>query len=103
MWAATAADTGTAGWGCARGVRFRFNAMTVWMPIASRPLILPDSRPSTETFAAAARLAPGTDPARATAAVQVNAQRVTAALEQLQLVEIEEAERDSAVQYQEVV
>ena len=56
----------------------RFKPMTVWMPVASRPLVVTGLDPAAATFAAVARLAPGTDYARATAAAQVIAQRATA-------------------------
>ena len=59
----------------------RFYAMTIWMPIANRPLIVPQLQPGTEVFTAAARLAPGMDMQRATAAVQVIAQRSVATID----------------------
>ena len=62
----------------------RYNAMTVWMPAASRPLVIPGVTPEAEAFRAAARLAPGMDRQRATAAVQVIGQRIVAAREQVQ-------------------
>jgi predicted permease len=59
--------------------------MKVWMPIASRPLVVPGRlQPGIRTFGAVARLAPGTDAQRATAAVQVIAERGTAAIERTQ-------------------
>ena len=60
----------------------RFEPMMVWMPIASRPLVLTGLVPAPETFSAAARLAPGTDARRATAAAEVIAQRVASGREQ---------------------
>ena len=61
-----------------------FSEMTVWMPLASRPLIVPGVRPHTEEFTAAARLASGADHRSATAAAQVIAQRVSAELDKAQ-------------------
>jgi predicted permease len=61
-----------------------FSEMMVWMPIASRTMIFPRARPGAAAFSAVARLAPGTDRQRATAAAEVIAQRVTAAAAQTQ-------------------
>jgi predicted permease len=58
-----------------------FKAMKVWMPIASRPLVIPGVNSEIETFGAAARLAPGMTPQQATAAVDIIAKRVTAAID----------------------
>ena len=61
-----------------------YGEMMVWMPTASRPVIFPRARPGAAAFSAAARLAPGTDHQRATAAAEVIAQRVAAATPQPQ-------------------
>jgi predicted permease len=62
----------------------RYDEMAVWMPMASRPLVVSGVKPRTENLAAAARLAPGTDRQRAIAAVDVIARRVTAVIEETQ-------------------
>ena len=55
--------------------------LTVWMPIASRPLLIPGVSSQPETFAVAARLAPGMTPQQATPAVDVIGKRAAAAIE----------------------
>jgi predicted permease len=57
------------------------DALTVWMPMATRPLIIPGVQSQVETFAAAARLAPGVTPQQATAATDIIGKRVTAELD----------------------
>src|SRR5687768_4065084 len=63
-----------------------YDPMTVWMPIASRPLVIPGAKigSQTETFAAAARLAPGMTPQQATPAVDVIGKRAAAAIDATQ-------------------
>jgi predicted permease len=58
-----------------------YDRMTVWMPIASRPIVIPGTKSQIEAFAAAARLAPGTTPQQATPAVDVIGKRAAAALD----------------------
>src|SRR5687767_2814536 len=58
-----------------------YDPMTVWMPIASRPLVIPGASSQIETFAAAARLAPGMTPQQATPAVDVVGKRAAAAID----------------------
>ena len=57
------------------------DAMTVFMPIASRPLVIPGVKSEVETFAAVARLAPGMTPQQATPAVDVIGKRAAAAID----------------------
>jgi predicted permease len=57
------------------------DAMTAWMPIASRPLVTPGAKSDIETFAVAARLAPGMTPQQATPAVDVIGKRAAAAID----------------------
>src|SRR5688500_3678281 len=63
-----------------------YDPMTVWMPIASRPLVIPGAKKGsqTETFAVAARLAPGMTPQQATPAVDVIGKRAAAAIDATQ-------------------
>ena len=58
-----------------------YDPMTVWMPIASRPLVITGANSQVETFAVAARLAPGMTPQQATPAVDVIGKRATAAID----------------------
>src|SRR5687768_1575950 len=58
-----------------------YDPMTVWMPIASRPLVITGASSQIETFAAAARLAPGVTPQQATPAVDVIGKRAAAAID----------------------
>jgi predicted permease len=51
------------------------------MPIASRPFLIPGVKSEIETFAAAARLAPGMTPQQATPAVDVIGKRAAAAID----------------------
>ena len=60
-----------------------YDPMTVWMPIASRPLVITGANSQIETFAAAARLAPGMTPQQATPAVDVIGKRVTAEIDRI--------------------
>ena len=55
--------------------------LTVWMPIASRPLLIAGAKSEIETFAAAGRLAPGVTAEQATAAVDVIGKRSAAAID----------------------
>ena len=48
-----------------------YDPMTVWIPIARRPLVITGANSQIETFAAAARLAPDMTPQQATPAVDV--------------------------------
>jgi predicted permease len=58
-----------------------YDPMTVWMPIASRPLVIPGVKSQVETFATVARLAPGVTPEQATAAADVIGKRAAAAID----------------------
>ena len=62
----------------------RYDEMGVWMPMASRPIMVSGFDPRAENHAAVGRLAAGTDYQRAIAAVDVIARRVTAAIEETQ-------------------
>jgi predicted permease len=57
------------------------DAVSVWMPIASRPLLIPGVKSEVETFAATARLAPGMTPQQASPAVDVIGKRAAAAID----------------------
>src|SRR5688500_7563220 len=58
-----------------------YDPMTVWMPIANRPLVITGASSQIEIFAVAARLAPGMTPQQATPAVDVIGKRAAAAID----------------------
>ena len=59
----------------------QFDPMSVWMPIASRPLLIAGAKMEVETFAAAGRLAPGVTAEQATAAADVIGKRAGAEID----------------------